>query len=302
MPDDAPDAMPASLYERPVLVVDPGTHTAFITKLDADREGRFLVTASYDKTVRVWDAATGKLRRTIRLPAGPGHVGKAYAAAISPDGTFVVVGGSTRQADDDPEEQIYVFELGTGRLARRIGGLPSSVLALALSPDGTRVAVALQDECGVRLLDLTEGKVVAADEDYVADSYGLAFDAAGRLATTSLDGWVRLYDRDLRLSCAVKAPEGRACYEVAFSPDGQRLAVGYANAATVDVLEVVDGTKLKHLFPADATGVGQGPLLRVAWSADGESLFAAGEWRLGASGTGSGAGRRAGGAGPRTDP
>jgi hypothetical protein len=35
------------LYPDPVLVLDPGRHTAIIHRLDADREGRFLVTASY---------------------------------------------------------------------------------------------------------------------------------------------------------------------------------------------------------------------------------------------------------------
>jgi WD40 repeat protein len=81
------------LYTDPFLVLDPGRHTAIIRRLDADREGRFLVTASDDKTVRVWAAADGRLLQTLRLPAGPGHVGKAFAAAISPDGALVAAGG-----------------------------------------------------------------------------------------------------------------------------------------------------------------------------------------------------------------
>lgn len=281
MSKGASGTTPASLYDRPVLAVDTGTHTAFISKLDADHQGRFLVTASYDKTVRVWDATRGKLQRTIRLPAGPGHVGQAFAAAISPDGTLVAVGGWTRRTEDDPEEQVYVFERGTGRMVHRIGGLPSQVYNLAFSPDGTRLALVLAGGCGVRLLDPTDGKIVGADEDFAAGSYGLAFDTAGRLATASLDGLIRLYDPSLGLLGVVKAPDGRQCYEVAFSPDGRRLAVGYANVAMIDVL---DGSTLGHLFLADPRGVGQGALLRVAWSMDGDSLFAAGEWRLGGVG------------------
>ena len=56
----------------------------------------FAVTASDDKTVRVWSLADGALLRTIRLPAGPGNVGKAYAVAISPDGATIAAGGWTR--------------------------------------------------------------------------------------------------------------------------------------------------------------------------------------------------------------
>ena len=54
------------------------------------------MTGSDDKTVRVWSLADGTLVRTIRLPAGPGNVGKVYAVAISPDGALIAAGGWTR--------------------------------------------------------------------------------------------------------------------------------------------------------------------------------------------------------------
>src|SRR5262245_4515010 len=47
-------AAPPSLYEQPVLVVDPGMHTAPIIQADVDEAGTSAVTGSYDKTVRVW--------------------------------------------------------------------------------------------------------------------------------------------------------------------------------------------------------------------------------------------------------
>jgi WD40 repeat protein len=66
-----------ALHDRPVLVLDPGVHTAIIRRAGVDRDGRFAVTASDDRTVRVWSLADGVPPRTIRLPAGPGNVGKA---------------------------------------------------------------------------------------------------------------------------------------------------------------------------------------------------------------------------------
>ena len=53
------DAQVAALAERPVLVLDPGMHTAPIIRADVDRDGRFVVTGSHDKTVRVWSAEDG---------------------------------------------------------------------------------------------------------------------------------------------------------------------------------------------------------------------------------------------------
>ena len=68
--------MSTDLYDRPVLVVDPGMHTADIRQAGVDRQGRWAVTGSLDKTVRVWALADGALLRTIRVPAGHGNVGK----------------------------------------------------------------------------------------------------------------------------------------------------------------------------------------------------------------------------------
>ncbi len=59
------------LFERPVLALDPGMHTAMINRADVDRSGSYAVTGSDDRTVRVWKVADGALLRTIPLPVGP---------------------------------------------------------------------------------------------------------------------------------------------------------------------------------------------------------------------------------------
>ena len=148
---------------------------------------RWAVTGSDDKTVRVWSLADGALSRTIRLPAGPGNVGKAYAVAISPDGALIAVGGWTRWTDADPQEQIYLFDRASGALVKRIDGLPNVVSAPRPS---RRMAAAWPRRCtrgGIRLYDRDQGWAeVARDEDYGDQSYGAAFAPDGRLATTAL--------------------------------------------------------------------------------------------------------------------
>ena len=54
----------------PILRIETGMHTARIERIAIDAENRYLITGSPDKTVRVWELATGKLIRTIRPPMG----------------------------------------------------------------------------------------------------------------------------------------------------------------------------------------------------------------------------------------
>ncbi|MGA8156066.1 MAG: hypothetical protein WB822_07595, partial [Rhodoplanes sp.] len=192
-------AAKAQLYEQPVLVVEPGMHTAPIKAVGVDTDGRIAVTGSDDKTVRVWSVADGKLLHTIRMPAGPGNIGKIYAVAMSPDGDLVAAGGWTGSNAAGLGHFIYLFEARTGKLAKRISGLPDVTQSLAFSPDGRYLATGLGGKNGLRIFDRDRQWAEAfPDTNYGGAIYGLTFAADGRLATTSRDGMIRLYDRDFK--------------------------------------------------------------------------------------------------------
>src|ERR1700730_5412850 len=185
-----------NLYERPVLVVDPDMHTAVSKTATADAAGRFLVTGSEDKTVRIWSASDGKLLRTIRMPAGSGYIGKVFAVAMSPDGNVVAAGG---WGEGPPVSAIYLFDRNTGKMTKRIEGLPDDVLALAFSADG-RYLAATCGSSGLQVFDRDKNWAEAfRDESYGGPSFGAAFADDERLATSSYDGKVRLYDRSFKL-------------------------------------------------------------------------------------------------------
>ena len=82
----------------PILRLEAEMHTDTIWQISVDAEERFLLTASDDKTLRLWDLSTGELITTYRIPIGNsfgGLEGKLYAGAISPNGELVAGGGWT---------------------------------------------------------------------------------------------------------------------------------------------------------------------------------------------------------------
>jgi WD40 repeat protein len=267
-----PAAM-AQFSEQPMLVVDPGMHTGPIRAVAVDAAGRLAVTGSDDKTVRLWSLTDGKLLRTIRMPAGPGNIGKISAVAMSPDGEFIAAGGWTTDAR---EESIYLFETRTGKMTARIAGPPDVTLSLAFSSDGRYLAAGLGGGKGLRVYDRERQWTEAFhDTDYGGRVNGATFAADGRLATASMDGKVRLYDRDFKLMVPhKKATGGNQPSGIAFSPDGSALAVGYLDAATVDLF---DGHSLAPLPGPNVDGLRNGSLSNVTWSKDGKILYAGGQ-------------------------
>src|SRR5205823_5334578 len=170
---------------------------------------------------------------------------------------------------------LYVFETASGRLVRRVGGLPQVINRLAWSPDGQHVAVGLAGANGIRLLAADDGHEVGRDADYQGPVYGLAFDQSGRLAVTAFDGYIRLYNAELRPAAKAKAPGGARPYAVALTPDGSALAVGYNDTLAVDILSAPE---LRRVGAANVAGLSGGSLSQVAWSRDGALLAGGSYW------------------------
>src|SRR5215470_10952305 len=119
----------------PMLRLETGMHTASIRRIGVDAAQRYLVTGSHDKTVRVWELASGRLLHTLRPPLGAGDEGKSSAVALSPDGNIIAAAGWTG-FDWDKANSIYLFDRASGRLRQRLTGLPNVIRHLAYSRDG----------------------------------------------------------------------------------------------------------------------------------------------------------------------
>ena len=139
-------------------------HTAPIKRIDTDADGRYAVTASDDKTARVWDISSGRLLQVLRPPIEPGDEGKLYAVAMSPDGSTVAVGGWTRLGSSGGDA-IYLFDRASGQLRRRLSGLPNVTSHLSFSPDGRWLGASLGGPNGVRVWDWKGSTTAQADSE-----------------------------------------------------------------------------------------------------------------------------------------
>jgi hypothetical protein len=106
--------------------------------------------------------------------------------------------------------------------------------------------------------------------------------AGGQLATAAKDGDIHLYAPDGTRHLRAEAPDGAEPLDVAWRPDGERVAIGYyAGEPQVDVLALPALTRAHRV---ETRGLPRGKLAHrnlgvVAWSADGRFPNAAGTYR-----------------------
>lgn len=263
--------------QLPAIALETGTHVGPIRRLAADPSGTVVVTASDDKTARIWNARSGRLQHVLRIPIEADEVGRLYGAALSPDNAHVAIAGTTARADG--LHRVHVFGVTTGAYERSFDAIGADVKRLAWLPGGEALAAVYAARPAVRIFD-AQGRMIF-EERLSADAYGLSVSRQGQVAVASFDGRVRLYRagpsgwaREAEFATRLTDPVG-----VSHSPDGSLLAVGYfsrrgvTEGAAVDVYDLATRTLVRQF---DMTDVTYGNLMSVAWRSDGKALYAAG--------------------------
>jgi WD40 repeat protein len=168
----------------PELVARLKGHSDAVFAVAFSPDGKYVATASFDNTLKLWDAATGKELKTYGGTGG--HTKQVISLAFSSDGTMLASGSTdnTLKVWDVPVN-LPIRSLTTG----------DAVGAVALSPDGTKLALAGKDGA-LRLVTAAEFKeLVKFEAGHQGAVTGLAFTANGQtLASVGADRTLRYWN------------------------------------------------------------------------------------------------------------
>lgn len=260
----------------PDAVVEPrGGHSSGVRACAYSPDGRFIVSASDDRSLKIWDALTGRALCTLS-----GHTNWVRGCAYSSDGRWIVSassdctlkiwdatsgrfmrnllghtqpvnacavrpGGRTIVSASE-DKLLKIWDVDTGLEIRTLSGHTQPVNACAVSPDGAWILSGSSDATLI-LWEAATGKQVRVFQGHVLPIAGCAYSPDGRyVVSASYDKRIKVWDvatGRVRLILSEHTGRINAC---AYGPNG-RTIVSAASDNTVRIWDATSGQVLRTI-------------------------------------------------------
>jgi tricorn protease-like protein len=208
-------------------------HRDSIQSVAYSPDGKFIASGSNDDSIRIWDAATGKVLHTLT-----GFVGAIWTVTYSPDGKFIASAGV--------DGAVRIWEAETGLPSAVLSGHTGAVWDVAYSPNGKFIASAGSDKT-VRLWDAASGAIVRIFTEHTNGVHGVAYSPDGKfIASGSYDKTVVIRNTETGSVLHTLTGHTYHVYDVAYSPDGKFIASASADR-TARIWDTTTGVQVHTL-------------------------------------------------------